>query len=160
MPKTTSSGTPKKSELPATLKRSSQKAQRTFAKAYDSAMDEYHDEERAHRVAYDALKHTFEKVGDRWEAKSAPGPSDSQSKGGKNTNRQTAGGVDAECLEGAPLCRGETTRHLWPLDHDQGRTRRGARTRKQPEDEEQVLNSPARKHTAESISARTRRRRS
>lgn len=96
MPKTTSSGTPKKSELPATLKRSSQKAQRTFAKAYDSAMDEYHDEERAHRVAYDALKHTFEKVGDRWEAKSAPGPSDSQSKGGKNTNRQTAGGVDAE----------------------------------------------------------------
>ncbi|MGC3022561.1 MULTISPECIES: ChaB family protein [unclassified Brevibacterium] len=95
MPKTTSSGTPKKSELPATLKRSSQKAQRTFAKAYDSAMDEYHDEERAHRVAYDALKHTFEKVGDRWEAKPAPGPSDSQSKGGKNTNRQTAGGVDA-----------------------------------------------------------------
>ncbi|WP_426937173.1 ChaB family protein [Brevibacterium sp. LE-L] len=95
MPKTTSSGTPKKSELPATLKRSSQKAQRTFAKAYDSAMDEYHDEERAHRVAYDALKHTFEKVGDRWEAKPAPGPSDSQSKGGKNTSRQTAGGVDA-----------------------------------------------------------------
>lgn len=95
MPKTTSSGTPKKSELPATLKRSSQKAQRTFAKAYDSAMDEYRDEERAHRVAYDALKPTFEKVGDRWEAKSASGPSDSQNKGGKNTNRQTAGGVDA-----------------------------------------------------------------
>lgn len=95
MPKLSSSGTPKKSELPSTLKRSNQKAQRTFAKAYDSAMEEYQDEERAHRVAYDALKHTFEKVGDKWEPKSSSGPSDSQSAGGKATNRETAGGVDA-----------------------------------------------------------------
>lgn len=95
MPKTSPSGKPKKSELPATLRRSSQKAQRTFAKAYDSAMEEYQDEERAHRVAYDALKHTFEKVGDRWESKPSSGPSDAQSHGGKNTDRTTAGGVDA-----------------------------------------------------------------
>ncbi|WP_350269490.1 ChaB family protein [Brevibacterium sp. CBA3109] len=99
MPKLSSSGKPKKSELPATLKRSNGKAQRTFAKAYDSAMSEYNDEERAHRVAYDALKHTFEKVGDRWEPKSSPGPSDAQSEGGKSTARRTAGGVDANATK-------------------------------------------------------------
>lgn len=96
MPKTNKSGNAKRSELPDTLIKSDEKAQRTFAKAYDSAMDEYHDEERAHRTAYDALKHTHEKVGDRWEPKSGDsGPSDAQSEGGKNTNRETAGGVDA-----------------------------------------------------------------
>lgn len=95
MPKTTKSGKPKDSELPSTLVKSSQQAQRTFAKAYDSAFDQYGDEKRAHQVAYDALKHSFEKVGDRWVAKESPGPSDAQSSGGKNTNRATAGGVDA-----------------------------------------------------------------
>lgn len=95
MPKTTASGKPKKSELPSTLKKADPKAQRTFAKAYDSAMEEYDDEKRAHQVAYDALKHTHEKVGDRWEPKESSGPSDAQSAGGKDTNRRTAGGVDA-----------------------------------------------------------------
>lgn len=96
MPKTSKSGDAKKSELPETLQRSDEKAQRTFSKTYDSAMDEYGDEERAHRTAYDALKHTHEKVGDHWEPKSGDsGPSDDQSEGGKNTDRETAGGVDA-----------------------------------------------------------------
>ena len=95
MPKTSKSGDAKKSELPETLKKSNEKAQRTFAKAYDSAMEQYNDEERAHRTAYDALKKTHEKVGDRWEPKPGDsGPSDEQSAGGKNTNRDTAGGVD------------------------------------------------------------------
>lgn len=96
MPKTTASGKPKQSELPSTLKKSDQKAQRTFAKAYDSAMEEYDDEKRAHQVAYDALKHTYEKVGDSWKPKKSSGPSDAQSAGGKNTNRKTADGVDAK----------------------------------------------------------------
>lgn len=96
MPKTAESGSPKKSEMPSTLEKSEEKAQRTFAKAYDSAMKEYDDEKRAHEVAYDALKHTYEKVGDRWEPKESTGPSDSQSAGGKHTNRETAGGVDAK----------------------------------------------------------------
>lgn len=95
MPKTSKSGDAKKSELPETLKKSNEKAQRTFAKTYDSAMEQYNDEERAHRTAYDALKKTHEKVGDRWEPKpGGSGPSDEQSAGGKNTNRETAGGVD------------------------------------------------------------------
>jgi cation transport regulator ChaB len=55
--------------LPDTLKRSPAKAQRTWAKAHDSAVEEYGDGERAHRVAFAALKHSFEKVGDHWEPK-------------------------------------------------------------------------------------------
>jgi cation transport regulator ChaB len=95
MPKTTKSGKPRKSELPSTLQRSDAKAQRTFAEAHDSAMEEYHDEERAHRVAYSALKHTHEKVGDHWQPKGRSGPSDKQAEGGVRTSRKTAGGVDA-----------------------------------------------------------------
>jgi cation transport regulator ChaB len=95
MPKTDKSGKPKKSELPSTLKKSGKKAQETFAKAHDSAARTYGDEERAHRVGYSALKHTHEKVGDHWEPKDHPGPSDQQAKGGKDTARPTKGGVDA-----------------------------------------------------------------
>jgi cation transport regulator ChaB len=76
VPKTTSDGRVKQSELPETLKRSPAKAQRTFAKAHDSAVKEYGEGERAHRVAYAALKHSFEKRGDHWEAKDHSGPSD------------------------------------------------------------------------------------
>lgn len=88
-------GDPKQSELPSTLRRSGDKAQRTFAEAHDSAAEHYGDEERAHRVAYAALKHTHEKVGDHWEPKEQPGPSDAQAEGGADTHRETAGGVDA-----------------------------------------------------------------
>ena len=97
MPKTTKSGSAKKSELPSTLERSPAKAQRTFAKAHDSALDEYGDERRANQVAWAAVKHSFEKVGDRWATKEGgkKGPSDPQAAGGRNTNRQTKGGVDA-----------------------------------------------------------------
>ena len=95
MPKTTKNGKAKQSEIPSTLKRSPEKAQRTFAKAHDSAADEYGDERRANQVAWAAVKHSFEKVGDHWEKKAKKGPSDEQAKGGRNTNRQTKGGVDA-----------------------------------------------------------------
>ena len=97
MPKTTKSGSAKQSELPSTLQRSPKKAQRTFAKAHDSAADEYGDERRANQVAWAAVKHSFEKVGDRWQPKAGgrKGPSDAQAAGGRNTNRTTKGGVDA-----------------------------------------------------------------
>jgi cation transport regulator ChaB len=95
VPKTTKNGKAKQSELPSTLRRSPAKAQRTFAKAHDSAADEYGDERRANQVAWAAVKHSFEKVGDRWEKKGKKGPSDAQAKGGRNTDRKTKGGVDA-----------------------------------------------------------------
>ena len=96
MPKTTRSGAAKKSELPSTLQKSSAKAQRTFAKAHDEAAKEYGEGERAHRVAFSALKHSFEKVGDHWEPKSEKGPSDSRARsGGPNATGKSAEGVDA-----------------------------------------------------------------
>jgi len=95
MPKTTKAGKAKKDELPSTLKRSGSKAQRTFAKAHDSAAEEYGEGERAHRVAYSALKHSFEKVGDHWEAKDEKGPSDEKAAGGRGSTGETKGGVDA-----------------------------------------------------------------
>jgi cation transport regulator ChaB len=95
MPKTTKSGKAKKDELPSTLKRSPAKAQRTFAKAHDSAAEEYGEGERAHRVAFSALKHSFEKVGDRWEPKEHKGPSDDKAAGGRDTKAETKGGVNA-----------------------------------------------------------------
>jgi cation transport regulator ChaB len=96
MPKTSKSGKPKKDELPSTLQRSNAKAQRTFTKAHDAAADEYGSEERAHRVAYAALKHSFEKVGDRWLPKKKKGPSDKRAeRGGLNNPLPSAEGVDA-----------------------------------------------------------------
>ena len=48
MPKTTETGKAKNSELPSTLKKSDDKAKRTFAKAHDAAEQEYGEGERAH----------------------------------------------------------------------------------------------------------------
>lgn len=80
MPKTTKSGQPQTDELPGTLRRSPREAQETFAKAHDSAVETYGDGERAHRVAYGALKHKFEKVGGRWVPRDGKGPSDSRTR--------------------------------------------------------------------------------
>ncbi len=99
MPMTSRSGKVDKDELPSTLKRSPAKAQRTFAKAHDSAADSYGEGRRAHQTAYSALKHGFEKVGDHWEPKDHKGPSDARAAGGRNTNRKTKGGVDANATK-------------------------------------------------------------
>ncbi len=63
-------------DVPSTLKRSSKKAQETYAKTHDSAVEQYGEGERAHRTALAALKRTHEKRGDRWVAKREPGPSE------------------------------------------------------------------------------------
>jgi cation transport regulator ChaB len=96
MPMTGTNGTPITEELPGTIRRSSQKAQRTFAKAHDSAAEQYGEGERAHRVAYAALKRTFEKKGDRWVAKGHKGPSDPRAAnpGARDNHGKSFGGVD------------------------------------------------------------------
>lgn len=89
---------PAKDELPSTLQRSPKKAQETWSKTHDSAVEEYGEGERAHRTAFAALKHSFEKVGDHWESKDEKGPSDKQArKSGAPARRggETAGGVNA-----------------------------------------------------------------
>jgi cation transport regulator ChaB len=90
---------PASKDMPSTLRRSPKKAQRTFAKAHDSAVETYGEGERAHRTAFSAVKHSFEKVGDHWEPKEEKGPSDAQAaKKGAAARRgstETAEGVDA-----------------------------------------------------------------
>jgi cation transport regulator ChaB len=88
---------PAKDEMPATIERSPGEARRTWAKAHDSAVETYGEGERAHRTAFAALKHSFEKVGDRWVPKARKGPSDPQAaKGGAEARKggKTFGGVD------------------------------------------------------------------
>ncbi len=89
---------PARDDLPGTLERSPKKAQETWAKTHDSAVESYGEGERAHRTAYSSLKHSFEKVGDHWERKDHRGPSDERAaKSGAAARRgegATAGGVD------------------------------------------------------------------
>jgi hypothetical protein len=84
--------------MPGTIRRSPAKAQRTWAKTHDTAVREYGEGERAHRTAYSALKHSFEKRGDRWAPKQSKGPSDPRAKKGASEARrgkgETFGGVD------------------------------------------------------------------
>jgi cation transport regulator ChaB len=90
---------PAREEMPSTIRRSPKKAQDTWVKTHDAAVEEYGEGERAHRTAFSALKHSFEKVGDHWEPKAKKGPSDAQAaKKGAAARRgttKTAGGVDA-----------------------------------------------------------------
>jgi hypothetical protein len=89
---------PARKDLPATLRRSPPKAQRTYAETLENAEEQYGDGERAHRTAIASLKHSFQKVGDHWEPKKAKGPSDPRAaKGGDDARRgagESFGGVD------------------------------------------------------------------
>ncbi|SCL25587.1 ChaB protein [Micromonospora nigra] len=53
---------PARKDMPSTLKRSPKKAQDTYAEAHDSAVDSYGEGKRAHRTAFAAVKHSFEKA--------------------------------------------------------------------------------------------------
>lgn len=83
-------------DLPSTLERSDDHAQRTWQKTHDSAVETYGEGERAHRTAFASLKHSYEKVGDHWEPKDGKGPSDEQAaRGGADPVAKTHEGVDA-----------------------------------------------------------------
>ncbi len=87
-------------DIPSTLERSEDKAQRTYKETLESAEEQYDSEARAHRTAWSAVKHSYEKVGDHWEPKDEKGPSDEQSKLSGEAARRgegtSHGGVDAE----------------------------------------------------------------
>ncbi|MBT2420158.1 ChaB family protein [Streptomyces sp. ISL-22] len=89
---------PGRQELPSTLERSAKDAQRTWIKAHDSAVEQYGEGERAHRVAYGALKHKYEKVGDHWQRKEGgrKGPSDPQSARPRGQGGRSGEGVDEQ----------------------------------------------------------------
>ena len=88
-----------RARLPSTLARSPMKAQETYIHTLESAEKSHGDGEAAHRIALSALKHSFEKVGDHWEAKAKKGPSDRQAaksgRAARKSESSTAGGVDA-----------------------------------------------------------------
>ncbi|CAL9599218.1 hypothetical protein SUDANB6_05417 [Streptomyces sp. enrichment culture] len=83
---------------PSTLERSPEEARHTWIKAHDSAVEEYGEGERAHRVAYGALKHMYEKVGDHWERKEdgRRGPSDPRSARPRRQGGRSGEGVDEQ----------------------------------------------------------------
>ncbi|MFD0785279.1 ChaB family protein [Micromonospora azadirachtae] len=91
---------PGREVLPSTLRRSPAKAQRTWEKTHDSAVETYGEGERAHRTAFAAVKNEFEKVGDHWQSKGRKGPSDRQAAaGGPERRAPIAGGVDANATK-------------------------------------------------------------
>ena len=86
-------------DVPGTLKRSPVKAQRMYAKVLRNAEAQYGPGERASRTAMAALKRSFDKIGDHWEPKDRPGPSDPRSKQRSTAAKRrgagaTYGGVD------------------------------------------------------------------
>jgi hypothetical protein len=87
---------PGRQELPSTLERSPAGARRTWIKAHAAAVERYGEGERAHRAAYGAPKHSFEKVGDHWERKEGGrrGPSDPQSARPRRQGGRSGQGVD------------------------------------------------------------------
>ena len=89
---------PAKDEVPSTLQRSPEHAQEIFEKTLDSATETYGPGERAHRTAFAAVKHEYEKVGDHWEEKESSGPSDDGAAGTRGSG-ETQGGVDANATK-------------------------------------------------------------
>ncbi|MDP9386672.1 MAG: ChaB family protein [Actinomycetota bacterium] len=91
-------------DVPSTIERSDDHAQHIWKKTHDSAVETYGEGERAHRTAFAALKHSYEKVGDHWEPKEDKGPSDERA--AKPTPRaaagegETHGGVNANASMG------------------------------------------------------------
>ncbi len=126
---------PAKEDMPSTLRRSPEKAQETWAKTHDSAVQTYGEGERAHRTAFSALKHSYEKVGDHWEPKDRKGPSDAQA--------ARSGAVLAavppdrrrgrrERVQGTPHGPGQAARRARTVPDEQGRAGRGDRQGERP----------------------------
>ena len=110
--------------IPDTIKRSPAKVRRAYTETLDSAHEQYGSEERAHRAAWASVKHIAEKIGDHWELKPHPGPSDDQDAQSGPVARArpkpTAGGVDsARAHQAGALPAGQAGRHPRTLPHEQ-----------------------------------------
>jgi cation transport regulator ChaB len=116
------SGRPDAREIPRTILRSEKHAQEIWKKAHESAVKTYGEGGSAHRVAFAALKHEYEKRGDKWVRKAQKGPSDPQAARGPTTQHKstaepkapTAGGkvakTEKEAREKAKEARKEYAR--------------------------------------------------
>ncbi len=115
---------PAKDEIPSTLQRSPEHAQDIFAETLDSANETYGPGARAHRTAYAAVKHEYEKVGDHWEEKDSSGPSDSGAEGTRGSG-ETQGGVDANASKAHLMEVAKRLDVSGRSNDGQGRTRPG-----------------------------------
>lgn len=102
----------RRTEIPSTIERSEKHARHIWKKAHDAAVKTYGEGGRAHRVAYAALKHEYEKKGDRWVPKGWKGPSDPQAaQSAGDPPKPTAGGkvarTEAEARRKAKQARKE-----------------------------------------------------
>lgn len=88
----------RRDEMPSTIARSDELAQRTWREAHDNAVKAYGEGERAHRTAYAALKLTHEKYGDHWVPRQRGGPSGrlaaEPAAGTSSGTGRTFGGID------------------------------------------------------------------
>ncbi len=94
-----------KTEIPSTIMRSDKHAQSLWKQAHASAVKTYGEGGRAHRVAYAALKHEYEKRGDRWIRKGHKGPSDPQAARGPTTHPKSTD------RNRAPTARGKVAKN-------------------------------------------------
>jgi cation transport regulator ChaB len=94
----------RKMTVPSTIERSDKHAQEIWKKARLSAEKTYGEGGRAARVAYAALKHQYEKKGDKWVKKARKGPSDPQAARGPTTRRKSTDEPRA------PTARGKVAR--------------------------------------------------
>jgi cation transport regulator ChaB len=99
-----------KTKIPSTIQRSDKHAQEIWEKAHDSAVETYGEGGRAHRVAYAALKHQYEKKGDKWVRKAEKGPSDPQAARGPRTPRTSTAGLRASTARGKSATMEEEAR--------------------------------------------------
>src|SRR5579884_2262615 len=90
--------------IPQTILRSDEHAQHLWQAAHDSAVKTYGEGGRAHRVAYAALKHEYEKRGDHWVRKAQKGPSDPQAARGPTTRPRSTD------KPAAPTARGKVAK--------------------------------------------------
>src|SRR5690606_41740129 len=90
-------------EIPGTFLRSDAHAQRLWKKAHDSAVETYGEGGRAHRGAYAALKHEYEKRGDKWVRKNGKGRSEERRVGkewrSQGPSQQTKSKGRVKCIK-------------------------------------------------------------
>ncbi|GCE50875.1 ChaB protein [Thermosporothrix hazakensis] len=86
--------------VPRTIQNSEEYAQRIWEEAHKNAVKTYGEGGRAYRVAYAALKHEYEKQGDRWVRKAEKGPSDPQAARGPTTEHTSYGEPPAPTARG------------------------------------------------------------
>jgi cation transport regulator ChaB len=122
MPANRARSTSSDPDIPRTILQSDRHAQRLWKAAHDSAVETYGEGASARRVAFAALKHQYQKQGDKWVKKAHKGPSDPQAARGPTTPRKstdpdtapTAGGkvakTEAQAREKAREARREYAR--------------------------------------------------